>query len=61
VSRPRSETPPPYDPELPLHLRTEALVAQFDAETKDYAFDDGGHGTAYAEWFADLLEEWMAL
>jgi hypothetical protein len=43
-----------------LQARTRQLVALFDAEVKGYAFNDGGDGTTYAEWFADLLEEWQA-
>lgn len=54
----RAAIPAPVDPGLPLRERTIALIRRFDAEDKDYAFNDGGDGTTYAEWFADLLEEW---
>jgi hypothetical protein len=47
-------------PEMPLADRTRALLAAFDGETKDHGFNDGGDGTTYAEWFADLLDEWAA-
>jgi hypothetical protein len=45
---------------LPLQTRTHQLLARFDAEAKGYAFNDSGDGTTYAEWFADLLDEWQA-
>ena len=44
---------------LSLEDRTRILLREFDAEEKGYAFDDGGDGTAYATWFADLLDEWL--
>ena len=55
----RAAVPPPVDPALPLRERTIQLTRQFDAEDKDYAFNGGGDGTTYAEWFADLLDEWV--
>jgi hypothetical protein len=49
------------DPEdATLAERTRALIRDFEREEKDYAFNDGGDGTMYAEWFADLLREWLA-
>ena len=42
-----------------LPERTRLLLARFDAEDKGYGFDDGGDGTMYATWFADLLDEWL--
>jgi len=38
--------------------RTEHIIQMFDGEPKDYAFNDGGDGTAYAAEMADLLEKW---
>lgn len=44
-----------------LQQRTRELLARFDnADRNSYAFDDSGDGTQYAEWFADLLDEWLA-
>lgn len=54
----RAAVPPPVDPGMSLRGRTIELVRRFDNEKKDHAFDDGGDGTTYAQWFADLLEEW---
>jgi hypothetical protein len=42
-----------------LKERTTELLKNFAAEDKGYAFNDGGDGTMYAEWFADLLSEWL--
>lgn len=55
----RAGVPPPVDPGLSLRGRTIELVRRFDNEEKDHAFDDSGDGTTYAQWFADLLEEWV--
>lgn len=54
----RAEVPSPAEG-ISLRERTESLIARFDAEDQDHAFNDGGDGTTYAQWFADLLEEWM--
>jgi hypothetical protein len=39
--------------------RSEAIVAMFDAETKDYAFGDSGDAESYAAEMADILERWI--
>jgi hypothetical protein len=44
-----------------LGERTRQLLARFDGEEQGYAFDDAGDGTRYATWFADLLDEYLAL
>jgi hypothetical protein len=38
--------------------RSEEIIAMFDAETKDYAFGDGGDAESYAAEMADILEKW---
>ena len=57
----RNTVPPPVDPALPLAERTRELVARFDAEEKDPGFSGSADALGYAEWFADLLEEWQVL
>lgn len=54
----RADVPPPVSPEISLRGRTIELVRRFDNEEKGRDFDDSGSGTTYAQWFADLLEEW---
>lgn len=49
----------PVRPDLPLPEKTRKLIRRFEGERKDHGFDDGGDGTIYACWFADLLREWM--
>ena len=43
-----------------LEARTRRLIAEFEREDKDHAFNDAGDGTWYAEKFAALLREWLA-
>ena len=57
---PRTTMPSPVPAEYPLLIRTRALLEHFDREDRNsYAFGDSGDGTQYAEWFADLLDEWL--
>jgi hypothetical protein len=43
-----------------LTKRTRELLARFDnSDRNSYSFNDSGDGTQYAEWFADLLDEWL--
>ena len=58
--QPRTDVAVPVPIEYPLVLRTRALLERFDREDRSsYAFGDSGDGTQYAEWFADLLDEWL--
>jgi hypothetical protein len=41
-----------------LLQRSRRIIELFDAETKDYAFGDGGDAEMYAAEMADLLERW---
>lgn len=47
--------PIPYA-ECPLADQIRGVLAFFDKQDKDFAFNDDGEGTMFAIWMADLLE-----
>lgn len=52
--------PPVWHGTLAERTRQGLAALRAEGSRGSYAFDDAGDGTTYAEWFADLLTEWVA-